>query len=235
VGRGIFVGSGIAPASAQRNVLVLSREQRTDRGDVIASSLHRELLKRGWRSAVLTYSDFAQATELVRNAPRFDASVVHPRLETMPLALLAALRARSRAVVVEGYATEGIDVDGVAVDWPAAVALGLRHLMELGHHEIGLVTIDRPTRAFTSVIRQFRTLHSWSGLGRGVDPVVLLPSVPEAELYPALAFAMQVHSAQQRKASFSALLVYVGPYHGDRLLLRSTQIASRQSVSPVML
>ena len=143
---------------------------------MIASSLHRELLKRGWRSAVLTYSDFAQATELVRNAPRFDASVVHPRLETMPLALLAALRARSRAVVVEGYATEGIDVDGVAVDWPAAVALGLRHLMELGHHEIGLVTIDRPTRAFTSVIRQFRTLHSWSGLGRGVDPVVLLPS-----------------------------------------------------------
>lgn len=218
VGRGTFVGSNLQLPDEPRNILVLTREQQTDRSDEVARGLHRALLKRDWRAAVLSYSDFAQATDLVRNASGFDACVVHPRLETLPLELLATLRSRSRAVVVEGYSVEGVDVDGVAVDWNAAVATGLRHLLDLGHRRIGLMALDRPVRAFSAVASQFRLLHDWAALDSPVDPVMLVPSNGDTDTYTGIASRLKAQTDDRGRQAFSALLMFVGTYHGRPLL-----------------
>jgi DNA-binding LacI/PurR family transcriptional regulator len=169
--------------------------------------------------------------DLVKNAPGFDACVIHPRLETLPLGLLAALRSRSRAVVVEGYSVEGVDVDGVAIDWNAAVAAGLRHLVELGHRRIGLMTIDRPVRAFSAVISQFRLLHSWANLDSSIDPVVLVPNSGEAEIYTNIAARLKAHADSLGRPAHSALLMFLGAYHGKPLLKALQHVAPDLSIA----
>ena len=218
VGRGTFVGSGLQLSEEQRNILVLTREQHTERSDEVARGLHRALLKRDWRAAVLAYSDFPQATDLIRNSPGFDACVIHPRQEVLPLELLAAARSRSRAVVVEGYSVEGVDVDGVAVDWNAALSLGLRHLVDLGHHRIGLLALDRPVRAFVSIVSQFRLLNGWADLQAPVDPIVLLPEDWRNDGYAGLTARLQALTDNRGRPIFSAMLIFVGTYNGRQML-----------------
>lgn len=218
VGRGTFVGSSLQLSEEQRNILVLTREQHTERSDEVARSLHRALLKRDWRAAVLAYSDFPQATDLIRNSPGFDACVVHPRQETLPLELLAAARSRSRAVVVEGYSVEGVDVDGVAIDWNAALSLGLRHLVDLGHRRIGLLALDRSVRAFVSVVSQFRLLNGWADLHAPIDPIVLLPEDWRNDGYASLSARLRALTDNHGRPIFSAVLIFVGTYNGRRML-----------------
>ena len=215
-GRGTFVGKHLQPAAETCNILVLTRERQTDRSNEVARNLHRALLKRDWRAAALSYSDFAQATDIVRNASGFDACVLHPRLEIVPVKLLAALRSSSRAVIVEGYGVEGVDVDGVGIDWPSAVSIGLRHLIDLGHHRVGLVTIDRPVRAFKAVAARFRVLHGWAGLESSADPVMMIPPGTEAEVYGHIAARLKSRAAQPLCPT--ALLFYLDAYHGGNLL-----------------
>ncbi len=215
-GRGTFVGKSLKPATEPRNILVLTRERQTDRSNEVARSLHRALLKREWRAAALSYSDFAQVTDIVKKTTGFDACVLHPRLENVPVKLLAALRACSRAVIVESYGMEGVDVDSIGIDWPGAVALGLRHLIDLGHHNIGLVTMDRPVRAFRAVAARFRVLHDWAGLDPSVDPVVLIPSGTEAEVFDHITAYLK--SRAGRPGCPTALVFYLDVYHGALLL-----------------
>ena len=216
VGRGTFV-TGRRPGSATttRNVLVLSYEQQSDRADELTRLLHRSFLKRDWRSAVLTYGDFDQASELIESLPPFDACVVQSRGTTMPLSLLARLKSRHQALVIEGYAVAGVDVDGVAIDWLGALSLALRHLYDHGHRRIAIVT-QSLTRASIDTAAEFRRLHAWAGLSSDGDPVVSLPADSEDAALEML--ERHLREGGRGTDAYSAYIVYPRAFHGDRLI-----------------
>lgn len=217
VGRGTFVAGQKSSPTRPRTVLVLSYEQRSDRADELTRLMHRVFLDRDWRSVILTYADFEQAAEIVEGLPRFDACVVQPRGTTVPLSLLAMLKARGQMVVVEGFGVAGIDVDAVAIDWPEAVSLALRHLHELGHRRIGFVVQSVSLRAFTSTAAEFRRLHSWLGLPADVDPVIPLASDVEDVAFGMLEQHLR-ESRRNKGEGFSAYIVYPRAFHGERLI-----------------
>jgi DNA-binding LacI/PurR family transcriptional regulator len=214
VGRGTFVGSKRRRSTESRRVLVLAHELQTDRLDEIDKALHRAFVRRNWRSAVLTYSDFSHAMQLIEGGTPIDAAVVQPRGAMLPLEFLALLRRNSAAVVIEGFPVAGVDVDCVGVNWPAAVHVAMRHLVELGHRRIGYATMAHPNRLFRAPLEQFRQLRSWAGLSPGVDCEIMLPEADEDELFEHLAREL-VHRGRE---AFTAMVIYPGPFHGDRLL-----------------
>lgn len=219
VGRGTFVRQhGRQAAAVGRKVLVLTHELQTDRVDQVGRALHGAFMRRDWRSAVLTYSDFDHAMDLIVGGPRIDAAVVQPRGAVLPLRFLAELRQRCDAVVIEGYAATGIDADCIGVDWPAAIAQALRHLIDRGHRRIAYVTMDHPGRLFQAALAQFRLLHAWAGLAADADPVILLPLGPEEASFAVLTRELERRSSSRGKPAPTALIVYPGAFHGDLLL-----------------
>lgn len=226
VGRGTFVAGSRLAATRPRNVLVLSYEQQSDRADELTRLMHQSFLRRDWRSAILAYADFDQAAEIVEGLPRFDACVVQPRGTIVPLSLLAMLKARGQMVVIEGFGVTGIDVDGVAIDWPEAVALALRHLYDLGHRRIAFVAQSLSLRAFVSTAAEFRRLHAWTGLSSDVDPVIPLASDSEDTAFEALERHV-VESRSAGKPGFSAYIIYPRAFHGDRLIRSFTRAGLR--------
>jgi DNA-binding LacI/PurR family transcriptional regulator len=226
VGRGTFVaGQKVSPSRA-RNVLVLSYEQQSDRADELTRLMHQAFLKRDWRSVILTYADFNQAAEIVEGLPRFDACVVQPRGTIVPLSLLAMLKARGHWVVVEGFGVTGIDVDAVAIDWPEAVSLALRHLYDLGHRRIGFVAQSLSLRSFVSTTAEFRRLHAWAGLSSDIDPVIPLANDREDMAFGALERYL-VDSGSGGRTRFTAYIVYPRAFHGDRLIRSFVQAGLR--------
>ena len=222
VGRGTFVAGQKDAPTRLRNVLVLSYEQQSDRADELTRLMHRAFLERDWRSVILAYADFDQAAEIVEGLPRFDACVVQPRGTTVPLSLLAMLKARDQMVVVEGFGVTGVDIDAVAIDWPGAVSLALRHLYDLGHRRIGFVAQSLSLRAFLDTAAEFRRLHAWAGLSSEVDPVIPLASESEDA-----AFGMLEQYLADKPAPFTAYIVYPRAFHGDRLIRSFKQAGFR--------
>jgi DNA-binding LacI/PurR family transcriptional regulator len=200
---------------SQRNVLVLSRLGPRERGEELAQAFHRIFTQAGHRSAILSYVDLQHALEIIGGVRRFDACVVQPRLSPLPLQLLASLRQRSQCVVIEGYSIVGVDVDQVAANWPRAVEIAMRHVLDLGHRRIGFVTQASPVRAFAETARWFRAYHRWAGLSADMDPVILVGPGGEGELFNEL--YGKLHAGEGR-LPFSALIVHPGIFHGENLL-----------------
>lgn len=233
VGRGTFVGSGRQHGNESRRVLLLAHELQTDRLDEIDRALYRAFLRRDWRSAVLTYSDFGHAMQLIDGGAPMDAVVVQPRGAMLPLEFLALLRRNSGAVVIEGYPVAGVDVDCVGVNWPAAVYMAMQHLVQLGHRRIGYATMAHPSRLFRSPLEQFRQLRAWEGLSPDMDPEIMLPEAGEDLLFEHLVQEL----LRRGEEGLTALIIYPGPFHGDRLLaaLARARLRIPEDLSIVMI
>jgi DNA-binding LacI/PurR family transcriptional regulator len=124
---------------------------------------------------VLTYSDVAQVIELLRSGRRFDACILQPRGSTIPVELLALLRQRSNAVLIESQAAEHLDVDAVSNDPWRAVTLAVEHLRGLGHRRIAWLTEDSSNYFFRRTAAGFEVLRSGAGLSHTAWPVVRAP------------------------------------------------------------
>ena len=238
VGRGTFVGRRSPTASPPpRSVLVLSRLGPRERNEELAQAFHRIFARSGYRSAILSYVDLQHALEIIGGVHRFDACVVQPRLSSLPLQLLASLRARSNSVVIEGYSIVGVDVDLVATDWPRAVELAMRHLLDLGHRRIGFVTQASPLRAFAETARWFRAYHRWAGLATTPDSVILVGPGNEVELFDELYRKLHGAIDNTNRLPFSALIVHPGIFHGENLLASFTThgVAVPEHMSLVLL
>src|SRR5262249_40931615 len=109
----------------------------------------------------------------------------------------------------------GVDVDLVATNWPKAVELAMRHLLDLGHRRIGFVTQASPVRAFAETARWFQAYHRWAGLAVETDPVILVGPGGEDELFNEL--YEKLHAGEAR-LPFSALIIHPGIFHGENLL-----------------
>ena len=159
VGRGTFVRRPTATTEqGGRSVVILNHERPGLRGEMIAARLHEQLVAAGNRSVLMTYSDLAHAGEWLRAMPAVDACVLRPQSDPIPANILAAIKSRCRAVVVEGTPIEHLDIDSVATDWLLAIETAIRHLRSRGHERLALVLNESGSRYTRDGARLFKSM-----------------------------------------------------------------------------
>ena len=154
-GRGtVFVGRSVQPldeaderhnaGDQPRSVLILRRLAGTRRSRVVIDILQRRLIEAGHRTLEVAYSDADHAAKVLQALPRFDACIVQNSFEPMPIEMLAALRRRTDAIVIDGAWLVGTDVDAVGFEWGEPVERAVALLHKHGHQRIGFATTANP-------------------------------------------------------------------------------------------
>lgn len=207
VGRGTFVGRSAAVVQRQRSVLTLLYQHPYERGDRIARLIHQRLSRDGHGSLVLTYSDVAQVIELLRSGRRFDSCILQPRGSTMPVELLALLRQRSNAVLIESQVAEHLDIDAVSNDPARAVTLAVEHLRGLGHRRIAWLTEQSANYFFQRTAAAFESVRTGAGLSAEAWPVIRAPIAAQRLGLADLAAALRAAIARGGADPITAVIV----------------------------
>jgi len=151
VGRGtFFVGEGGASGedtagretnrnADQKSVLFLRPSTRLKRGRRVLERLHSLLQDHNYRVVEVAYTDARDALDILRNLPRFNACVIQSTFETITIDMLAAVKRKTSAIILDGAVLAGTEVDAVGIEWGSAVELAIDHLKSHGHARIGLV------------------------------------------------------------------------------------------------
>ncbi len=144
VGRGSFAvgrsaSSDYPVAVKHARILIVSHSTPSARGNEVTSLLQGHLQTAGHKLISVSYSDVADLKDLLGRGG-FDVCVLQPRRSVLPVEALALLRAKVSHMIVEGRQLELIDVDVFVRNRAKSVAVALRHLRELGHEDIGLLT-----------------------------------------------------------------------------------------------
>ena len=242
VGRGSYVlkpGSEASPAEGSRgkeglnSLLILSNASMSERGVLVQNRIVEDVRSRGGRVVQLSYHDSTHLMEILSSIPSFDAAILQSHYERMPLRLLALLKQKTRALVVDGHSIAGVDVDHIGIDWEEAMIAAMDHLTALGHCRIQLVSLDTMAQPLVHARRYFQRLTDWHGLPLLLSDITLSglrhPSQPVAER---LTIALDVIRVHQPTA-----LIFIGV--NDALGIRDTMalagIAIPDDLSVVLL
>ncbi len=144
VGRGSFIASGDRPRDADgiargARILIVAHSTPSFRGAEIASNLHSALLDAGHKPISVSYTEVSDLHDLLGKGG-FDICVLQPRRSVLPVEALALLKSKARHMIVEGRQLELLDVDVIIRNRARSMAMALKHLRELGHERIGLVS-----------------------------------------------------------------------------------------------
>jgi DNA-binding LacI/PurR family transcriptional regulator len=172
VGKGTFVGGAGPARTTSRRVLTLLCQHPYQRGDVIARLIRQGLALVGHESLTLTYSDARHVMELLRSDARYDAAILQPRSSIVSVSMLALLKQRADAVMIEGQAAEHLDVDAVSNDPARTTELVVAHLLRQGHRRIAWIKEDGGNYFFDRTAAFFRTYCAGAGLSVDDTPVV---------------------------------------------------------------
>jgi DNA-binding LacI/PurR family transcriptional regulator len=198
VGRGTFLaGPGLigeisapdAPAEVGRSVLILRRTVATRRARMVLEEVGRRLAASGHRTLEIGYSDAPHACRVLRTLPRFDACLLSSAFEPMPIEMLAALRRKAAAVVVDGAWLTGADIDSIGFEWGASVEQAIATLRAAGHARIALATTARPFLANILGLHRYDALRQRSD-GAALLPPILLDLLPTDGLAAAIVAAL---------------------------------------------
>ena len=193
VGRGSFVlkkrAEATTPDGARGNgglssLLILSNASMNERGVLVQNRIVEDVRSHGGRVVQLSYHDSAHLMEILSSIPSFDAAILQSHFERMPLRLLALLKQKTRALVVDGHSVAGVDVDHVGIDWEDAMSAAIDHLTGLGHRRIQLVSLDSMAQPLVHARRYFQRLSDWHGVPLHLSDITLSglrhPSQPVA-------------------------------------------------------
>ena len=179
-GRGTFVvghpphaldeAQPIGAGSRRRSVLILRRHVSIRRGRVVLNSLQRRLTELDHQTLEVAYSDADHARHVLQTLPRFDACVVQNSFETMPIEMLAAVRRKADAIIVDGASLVGTDVDVVGFEWGEPVDRAVALLRGQGHRRLGFATTASPFLANELGRHRYEHLRA-----RADDPGLLQP------------------------------------------------------------
>jgi DNA-binding LacI/PurR family transcriptional regulator len=217
VGRGTYLrrpGEGEPPPASPRPVddlstlLMLSSSRMNERCVLVQNQIVSSLTGEGARIVQMSWHDTDHLMQILHSVPRFDAAILQSHYDVIPIRLLALLREKTRAVVVDGHSLAGIDVDRVGTDWEEAVELALAELTRLGHRRVGLVTIDSPAQPILAVRRAFARLDNWRGTGLVPHPPVVLSGIanPTLQVADALSQTLSGLRGPDGALPFTALL-----------------------------
>ena len=102
------------------------------------------MIEAGHQTLEVAYSDADHAAKVLQTLPRFDACIVQNSFEPMPIEMLAALRRKTDAIIIDGAWLVGTDVDAVGFEWGEPVERAVALLHEHGHRRIGFATTANP-------------------------------------------------------------------------------------------
>jgi LacI family transcriptional regulator len=125
----------------------------------------------------------------------------------IPVSLLAFLRERSAAVIVEGMPVSSVDVDSVVNDHSRGIELALQHLTGLGHKRIAFAA-GEPELMIEQWTADFRRFHTYMNLPADADPVVAENARPGESAATHMEHALTELIGQRGTLPFTALLVW---------------------------
>ncbi|QMU57928.1 MAG: GntR family transcriptional regulator [Boseongicola sp.] len=176
VGRGSFIAGGDQSHEANgttkgARVLIVSHSTPSARGTDITSHLEAALLDAGHKPICVSYTYVSDLHDLLGKGG-FDVCVLQPRRSILPVEVLALLKSKARQMIVEGRQLELLDVDVIVRNRAKSVAMALRHLRELGHDRIGLVTEQLDAAAGYGEIENLYA-QSLASLLNQTEPLIL--------------------------------------------------------------
>lgn len=181
VGRGSYVVKASTAAASRRSsldsLLILSNASMNERCVLVQNRIVSEMAQHGGKVVQMSYHDTDHLLELLASTPRFDAAILQSHYESIPVRLLGLLKAKTRALVVDGHSIAGLDIDRVGTDWEEALDLALGHLAGLGHHRVALISTDVIAQPILGARRAFARLARGRGLAAADARTVLLAGV----------------------------------------------------------
>lgn len=167
VGRGTYVAgrgrNGADRTGALDSLLILSNVNMNDRCARVQATIVAEMQAIGARVLQMSYSDTDHLLAILKGIPRFDAVVLQSHYESIPVRLLAMLHDRAGAVVIDGLAVSGVDIDTMGIDWEEALDLALAHLVATGRRRPALVALNSAAGPIRRAARYFRRLQDHGG------------------------------------------------------------------------
>lgn len=247
IGRGTFFTSSNAhdrkretpAARAQqraRRVLILRRSPSIGRARAVIDDLARRFAAEGTLTLEVAYSDAEHAQQVLQGLPQFDACVVQNSFEEMPIEMLAALRRKTRTIVVDGTWLVGTDIDAVGFEWGEPVERAVARLTGEGHRRIGFVTTTNPFLANELGRQRYRHLCARPALADVLHPALLLPRLPQNGYEQAVVAALRETADSDGRLPFTAVIVW-GIEDGAlfRGLLREAAIGVPEMLSVLLL
>jgi DNA-binding LacI/PurR family transcriptional regulator len=245
-GRGTFVAGhasqavegaqSIATASQRRSVLILRRLAGIRRGRVVLDSLQRRLIELGHQTLEVAYSDADHARHVLQTLPRFDACVVQSSFETMPIQMLAAVRRKAEAIIVDGASLVGTDVDAVGFEWGEPVERAVALLRAQGHRRLGFATTTNPFLANQLGRHRYERLRARADDPELLQPALLLGELPYQGYEAALVAMLRARAGETGQLPLTGLIAW-GVESGANLrtLLEQAGIRVPRDLSVVLL
>ncbi len=183
VGRGSYVvkrREGVAASSMPRTLLILSNASMNERGVMVQNRLVEDMAARGGKVVQISYHDTDHLLAILESSPRFDAAILQPNFEAVPVRLLTLLKSRTRALVADGHSISGIDIDRVGTDWEEALDLAVARLAGLGHRRVALISANIEAQPVLSARRAFRRVARASGIAGEDARLIVLDGMTHA-------------------------------------------------------
>ena len=175
--------NGVTPKV--RSILLLRRSISLARGRVLAEGLQQKFAADGHRVLDVSYNDPEHARTVLKGLPHFDACVIQSTFKSITIELLAALRATSDVLAVDGAALVGADVEAVGMEWGEPLARAVAHLRIHGHRRIAYASTSHPFLATQLGQRRFEYLRTT--LADVELRQITVPQLPDREYETALA------------------------------------------------
>ena len=217
-GRGTFVvghpshaldeAQPIGAGSQRRSVLILRRLAGVRRGRVVLDALQRRLTELDYQTLEVAYSDADHARQVLQNLPRFDACVVQNSFETMPIEMLAVVRRKADAIIVDGAWLVGADVDAVGFEWGEPVDRAVALLREQGHRRIGFATTASPFLANELGQHRYEQLRARADDPGLLQPPLLLRELPYQGYEAALVAMLRARADEAGRLPFTELIAW---------------------------
>ena len=217
-GRGTFVvghpshaldeAQPIGAGSQRRSVLILRRLAGVRRGRVVLDALQRRLTELDYQTLEVAYSDADHARQVLQNLPRFDACVVQNSFETMPIEMLAVVRRKADAIIVDGAWLVGADVDAVGFEWGEPVDRAVALLREQGHRRIAFATTAGPFLANELGRHRYDHLRARADGGDSLHPALLIEALPDRDYEAALVAHLGALVDETGRLPFTALIAW---------------------------
>ena len=191
VGRGSFVAGGEQDTTEQvgvdrpARVLIVSHSTPSLRGFKITHAVQEGLLNAGKKVICVSYNDVGEFRDLLGDGG-FDICVLQPRRSILPVEVLALLKSKARHMIVEGRELERLNIDVFVRNRAKSIAIALKHLRELGHTNVGLLTERLDVAAGYAEIENLFTQNYCSSPNNPEAQIVRVAGVQDAEITKAL-------------------------------------------------
>lgn len=178
VGRGTFIkepqsnNSDLQTKTVGR-ILLMQKQDVMARGVQAMAGIAERAEQNGLDCMQVIYRNLIELSDNVRQMPKFDGFVLSTRFSIVPAQLLGYLRSRSKAVVLDGHAVGGLDIDCVGTNWSTAVDMAVAKLLNLGHRNISLLAPNTDLRPMLMAKDHFESLGHWGIVKRSKTSVRL--------------------------------------------------------------